>query len=214
MPTYPHFQYESALWAHGSTTIIGLDEVGRGALAGPVVVGAVAFTPNVQKHPDFDKIATVRDSKTLSRRQLANFDIAIRQLATFVGIGTASSAEIDTLGIKPATHLAAVRALQNTPPTDDMRLITDFGLFDRKQPISFPYDEYINGDANSFTISAASIIAKVWRDNYMHNLSQEQEIDDYDWTHNVGYGTHTHCDALKKYGPSPHHRLTFIKRLL
>lgn len=210
MPTLPHFQYESALWAQNLTMIIGLDEVGRGALAGPVVVGAVAFSPEFQSHPEFDKIAIVRDSKTLSIKQRTRLDETIRQLAVFINVGVGTPQEVDDLGIKPATHLAAIRALENIPTTDGVHLITDFGLFDRKQTTPYAYDEYLDGDANSFTIAAASILAKVWRDNYMRNLAEDQTIPDYGWEHNVGYGTTAHYDALSRHGPSPHHRLTFI----
>lgn len=198
----PKRDYEIALFKQGYKRIAGLDEVGRGSWAGPVVAAAVIIP---QK-----RIYKLRDSKLLTsdeRRKLAN---KIIQEAVSYSIYFVSHHQIDILGLHPATILAYKKALKN------MSIKADFVLVDAyKIPIlTTPHLPLIKGDMKCVSIAAASIIAKVARDNFMIELSKIYPR--YDWHNNKGYPSPKHKLALKEFGPTPFHRKSFapIKRLL
>lgn len=183
--------------------IVGIDEAGRGSWAGPLVVGAVII--NQSKDVDY-----IKDSKQISKVKREKFSYQILKDHDS-GIGIASVQEIIELGINNATFLAIDRATKKLSQAPDIALIDGNYkcIIDIKN-----YQNIIKGDNISVSIAAASIIAKVHRDNYMAKLSQEVTL--YDWQNNVGYGTKSHMELLKKHGVSPHHRSNYkpIQKLL
>ncbi|MFA7276052.1 MAG: ribonuclease HII [Pseudobdellovibrionaceae bacterium] len=207
MATKPNFRYEDD---HAPTPVIGLDEVGRGPLAGPVVAAAVYIPTAKRKHPVW---SSVKDSKQLTpQRRDILFDV-IQQQCSY-GIGSASVAEIDEINILQATFLAMRRAIANMPPLPHVSPVM---LIDgNRTPKDWPWQcvTLIKGDALSVSIAAASILAKVTRDHLMCNLAEQ--FPAYGWADNAGYGTPSHLDALEKWGATAHHRQSFapIKNLL
>lgn len=194
--TPPDLTFEDAARAMGHTRIAGVDEVGRGPLAGPVMACAVILNP--------DAIPPgLADSKTISaKRRDALFDL-IPQMAQ-VGYGQASVDEIEALNILAASHLAMVRALADLPVAADYALIDG----NRMPPaLPCPGRTIVRGDTLSLSIAAASIMAKVWRDRVMVGLAQQHP--GYGWDRNAGYPTREHHAGLKCHGVSPHHRRTF-----
>ncbi len=193
-------RYERALLAQGVRYIAGVDEVGRGPLAGPVVCAAV-----IMPLAEEDILAGVDDSKKLSakkREQLAE-EIKKRALAyTIVEIG---EKEIDEINILQATKLGMKRALETLSIAPDT-VLTDGNM---TLDISFPQRSVIHGDALSYSIGAASIIAKVYRDALMDEYAKEYPM--YAFNSNKGYGTAAHIQAIKEYGLCPIHRRTFTK---
>lgn len=190
--------------------VAGIDEAGCGPLAGPVVAAALIF-----KTPDLplELLSLINDSKKMSekKRHMA-FKILNSLDESFVtyGIGVASVTEIDLLNVGRATRLAMERAVQALP------LPPEFALIDgiRKPNLPCPSMTVIKGDGKSMSIAAASIIAKVTRDNLMHKL--DAEYPNYGWGRNAGYGTAAHLKAISDYGITPHHRKSFdpIRSLL
>ena len=205
----PHFDIESTHWNNGHEVVIGLDEVGRGALAGPVVVGAVAFPHQFVEQPERAQVTGVRDSKTLSPQARAKASFKIKRYAFHWAVGVMPAEVVDRVGIIPAVKLAALSALAA------IGIDNAFVLYDRSL-LSRPFRQYRcaeikDGDDNCFSIAAASIIAKVWRDNYMQRLHRDWRLRVYQWNNNVGYASIQHRQAIQAYGPSPFHRTTFIK---
>ena len=194
MKIYEH-KYEDLGW------ICGIDEVGRGPLAGPVVAGAVIL-------PRDSKILYLNDSKQLTAKKRDElYDVIMRE-AVAVGIGYASPARIDEINILQATYEAMRLAIADLGTEPDLMLndaVTIPGIPYRQIPI-------IKGDAKSVSIAAASIIAKVTRDRMM--VEYDKIIPGYDFAKNKGYGTKAHIAALKELGPSPIHRATFIKNFV
>lgn len=197
----PDFEIEKGIWRSGFRVVGGMDEVGRGSFAGPVVAGVVVFERSI-KPP-----IKINDSKKLTAKQREEADRWIRDNALIVKLGQASVTQINKLGIKKATDVAFRRAVAG--------LKLDYLLIDA---FYVPYvrglkmesqKAIIKGDSLSYSIAAASIVAKVYRDNLMINLSQE--YSHYFWQENKGYGTKFHREAIKKYGPSKFHRKDFIK---
>jgi ribonuclease HII len=187
---------EQALWARGSTCVAGVDEVGRGPLAGPVMAAAVIL--------DADAIPQgLRDSKRLSAVRRAALAAEIRATAR-VGLGEASVAEIDALNILQATFLAMRRAVAALPGAPDHLLIDGNRL---PPDLPCPATPIVKGDARSVSIAAASIVAKVARDRVMMDLAQH--FPGYGWETNMGYPSKSHKSALRKLGVSPHHRRSF-----
>lgn len=181
--------------------ICGIDEVGRGPLAGPVVAGAVIL-------PKDDVILYLNDSKKLSEKKRETLYDEIMERAVATGIGMASPARIDEINILQATYEAMRMAISNLGVKPDILLndavtIPDVDI--RQIPI-------IKGDAKSVSIAAASIIAKVTRDRLM--VEYDKVLPGYDFSSNKGYGTKAHIAGLKKLGPSPIHRATFIKNFV
>lgn len=198
---HPDFSYELQLLDQGFSVIAGFDEVGRGCWAGPVVVGAVIFPAKFYKEPE-EIMLKIRDSKTLSERQRLGIETYIKTTAIWA-IGECSNSEIDKIGIGPATRLAAQRAL------DNLSLKPDYLLFDGRESTQslIPQQAIIDGDALSTSIAAASILAKNYRDKFMHDY--EAKYPGYGFDKHVGYGTKAHQEALKIYGPGKIHRYSY-----
>jgi len=198
-PRTPHLKAEFALWRDGKRLVVGVDEVGTGALCAPVVAAAVLVRPHTRK------IKGVRDSKTLSSRQRERLveDIKARSLAW--GIGAASVAEIERLNVRNAAHLAMRRALRRLPPFDHV-LVDGQKITGMEEHIG-PYTPIVKGDASSYAIACASVIAKVTRDRLMARLAVR--YPGYGWEHNAGYATRDHVIGLRELGISPHHRRTY-----
>lgn len=188
--------YERRFWGRGVRWVAGVDEVGRGPLAGPVVAAAVIL-------PEGCSVEGAGDSKRLpaTRRETLSGDIRARAFA--FGIGAASVREIDSLNIATATARAMARALAALPVRPG-HVVVD-GLPVRR--LNWPHDAVVGGDGLVHSIACASIVAKVCRDALMHRLAERYPA--YGWRTNVGYGTPQHLDALRRVGPSPHHRRTF-----
>ena len=181
--------------------ICGIDEVGRGPLAGPVVAGAVIL-------PKDDPILYLNDSKKLSEKKREALYDEIMERAVATGIGIVSPARIDEINILQATYEAMRMAIGNLKVQPDLLLndaVTIPGVDIRQVPI-------IKGDAQSVSIAAASIIAKVTRDRLM--VEYDAVMPGYDFAANKGYGTKKHIEGLKELGPSPIHRMTFIKKYI
>lgn len=193
----PNLQIEQELWARGVQLVAGIDEVGRGCVAGPVVAAACILPPGI------DVIPGVRDSKTLSARQRERLVAEIRQVALRIGIGAASRREIDRYNIRVATVLAMQRALARLGSWDHL-LYDGTPLPEFAGPTS---TSIVKGDAHCLSIACASILAKVTRDHLMALLARRHP--EYGWERNAGYGTAEHLAALRQCGPTPHHRQTF-----
>ncbi|MGZ6006181.1 MAG: ribonuclease HII [Rhizomicrobium sp.] len=192
----PHYIFESRVLKRIDGLVAGVDEAGRGPLAGPVLAAAVIL--NRAKIPK-----GLNDSKQLSAERRDELFSHIMFSAIAVGVGEASVDEIDLINIRQATHMAmarAVRALQFQPA---------FALVDGNDApaLPCPCDTIVEGDAKSVSIAAASIIAKVTRDRMMTALHDAHPH--YGWARNKGYGTPEHLSALTQFGPSPHHRRSF-----
>lgn len=191
--------YEKQYAAYGY--VCGIDEVGRGPLAGPVVAGAVIL------QPDCD-ILYINDSKKLSAKKREELYPIIMKEAVAVGIGMASPQRIDEINILQATYEAMREAIQNLSVKPDILLndaVTIPEVAVKQVPI-------IKGDAKSISIGAASIVAKVTRDRLMEEY--DKILPEYGFASNKGYGTKAHIEALKAYGPTPIHRNSFIRNFV
>src|SRR5216683_2569767 len=195
----PTLRFEKELWSKGLLRVAGVDEVGMAALAGPVVAAACLVTP------DTKLIRRVRDSKLLTRAQREELYELIRSRVARVGVGAASVAEIHRLNIYHASHVAMTRALRQIGEYDwvlvDGRRILDPAFAPGK------HSEIVKGDTKSFSIAAASIVAKVTRDRLMAKLATK--YPGYGWEHNCGYPTIDHRKALHELGVTPFHRQDF-----
>ena len=201
MTQNPDLFHEKELW-QAFPLIAGLDEAGRGALAGPVCVGTVILP---RKHPHLLRaLSRARDSKQLTPRQRTDLVPLIQQIALAHGIGFAPSEEIDRLGIVPATRLAASRALESIHILPDY-LLTDFRL--ELPELDIPQTAIVKGDARSLSIACASILAKTARDEYMRGL--DGEYPQFHFARHKGYGTLLHRKKILELGHSPVHRKTF-----
>lgn len=201
MTQNPDLAYETELW-RAFPFIAGLDEAGRGALAGPVSVGTVILP---RDHPHLLRtLSRVRDSKQLSPRKRTALSPLIRETALAHGVGFASSEEIDQMGIVPATRLAANRALESLAYYPDF-LLTDFRL--ELPELDIPQTAIVKGDAKSLSIACASILAKTARDEFMHEL--HDSYPKYRFPKHKGYGTLFHRNQIEQLGHSPVHRKTF-----
>lgn len=178
--------------------VAGIDEVGRGPLAGPVVACAVVLPHDL---PD-DLLARLADSKALKAGVREELDAEIRAVAD-VGLGEASVAEIDTWNILQASHIAMARAAANLAQAPDYALVDG----NRLPALPCPGEAVVGGDASVASIAAAGIVAKVARDAAMDRL--DVECPGYGWARNRGYGTAEHRRALAELGPTPHHRRSF-----
>lgn len=200
LPKIPDLFFENHLWARGYSLIAGLDEAGRGAWAGPVSAGAVILPP-LPNLPDL--LARVRDSKQMVHNQRMLWAEEIRKVALAWGVGFATHAEIDALGIVPATRLAMQRALEQTRLQPDHLLVDALRLPD----LPIPQTSLVKGDARSLSIAAASILAKTARDLVM--MEMDANFPDYGFARHKGYGTASHCEALRQHGPCSIHRFSF-----
>ena len=194
----PSLEREVALWDVGRTVVAGLDEAGRGPLAGPVVAAAVVFPPGCPRIRGLD------DSKRCTARQRERLAILVRERALAVAVGAASVHEIDRFNIRRASILAMRRALTRLaiPPA----AIRVDGL--PCPELGLPHEAIIDGDALCYSIAAASVIAKTVRDRLMMRLAPR--YPGYAWDQNMGYATALHRDALAAQGPTPHHRRSFF----
>lgn len=192
--------------------VCGIDEAGRGPWVGPVVAGAVIF---INREIEPELLNGIDDSKKLStqkRRRLYDLLLQEEQKGHICcGIGEASAKEIDEQNILQATFLAMKRAVQK------LKIQPSYALIDgNRLPVDFccPCSCYIKGDSRSYSIAAASILAKVYRDNLLKNMAVK--YPQYGFEKNAGYGTKEHIDALKKYGITPEHRKSYrpIRELL
>lgn len=193
------WQIEDELYADGITCICGVDEAGRGPLAGPVCAAAVILPTHLE-------IPGLDDSKKLSDKRRRELFPIIKEQAIAYGIGLASHEEIDEINILQATFLAMRRAIEQLNGKADLALIdgnreTDFGL---------PVKTVVKGDSLSANIAAASVLAKVTRDEIMEAMAVE--YPQYGFEIHKGYGTKAHYEALRNHGPSPIHRVTFLKK--
>ncbi|MGQ9836763.1 MAG: ribonuclease HII [Cyanobacteriota bacterium] len=198
-PVKPSLVWEGSLWQQGIYRVAGVDEVGRGSLAGPVVAAAVILPVEI----DPTELEGVKDSKQLCPQQRTRWADRIQRLALAIGIGSASAAEIDQINIRRATVLAMQRALAT------------LGQFEHILLDGFPLPELgsqqtalVKGDQISLSIATASIVAKVWRDTLMQTW--DQQYPGYGWRTNVGYGTQAHRQALQDLGLTPQHRRSFV----
>lgn len=182
---------------HPTRLEAGIDEVGRGCLAGPVVAAAVILPE------DFD-LAGLTDSKQLTAHRREEYDLLIREKAIAVSVGSASVEEIDRLNILGATFLAMERAIEWLEPRPEYLLI-DGNRF--RSHLEIPYETIVGGDGRVASIAAASIVAKVYRDHLMAHLAEE--YPEYHWERNAGYGTAVHLATIRSHGLTPHHRRTF-----
>lgn len=200
IPTVPHLDFERSLWKAGLSAVAGIDEAGRGCLAGPVTAAAVIL-------PCQDAIqgilAGTRDSKQLSPQQREAMRVLIEKHARAWAVGWASQTEIDLCGILPATQLAAWRAVDALTVAPDHLLIDYLVL----PEIPLPQTRLVKGDARSLSIAAASILAKTHRDAWMADSARA--YPGYGFQDNKGYGTSDHREALLRLGPCPLHRLSF-----
>jgi ribonuclease HII len=197
----PTFDEERALHAHGATAIAGVDEVGRGCWAGPVMAAAVVFDADVYGQPE--RLAGVDDSKRLTSTQRTALVQSMHPYIRSAAIGWVSAHDIDCMGIIQATRVAMQQAVFGlTIPVD--ALLIDAVSFPHW---SIPQHSFIHGDSRSLSIAAASIIAKVARDRIMQQL--DTLTPHYGYATHKGYGTPVHQQALMRHGPSIHHRHTY-----
>jgi len=197
----PDLVLEKKLWDGGFDSIAGLDEAGRGALAGPVTVAAVVLPREPSRLSS--TLSGVRDSKLMTPAQRSRRVDAIKTSARAWSLGWASAAEIDAFGISAATRLAAERAIQQLSLLPDF-LLTDFHL---KPDTEIPFASLVKGDQKSLSIACASVLAKTARDDWMREL--DGQFPQYRFARHKGYGTLSHRTAIQRMGFSAVHRKTF-----
>ncbi len=191
---------ENEIFAEGYETLCGVDEAGRGPLAGPVYAAAVILPRGLE-------IPGLNDSKKLTEQKREALFLVICEKALSFGIAFASVEEIEEFNILNATFLAMNRAIEQLNPAPELALIDG----NRSTGIRFPSRCIVKGDASCADIAAASVLAKVTRDRYM--LEMAEKYPAYHFEQHKGYGTKLHYDALREYGPSPIHRMSFLKKL-
>jgi ribonuclease HII len=191
-----NYTFERTCWKLGHERVAGVDEAGRGPLAGPVVAAAVIFPQEVWIHG-------VNDSKKLSSRQREELEVIIKECAVSVGIGIVYPEVIDAVNIYQATLRSMEEAVAKLEPRPHHLLID--GPRYKQSPI--PYNAIVDGDAKCFSIAAASIVAKVTRDRLM--LQYDAQFPQYGFAKHKGYGTKAHMEAIRKYGPCEIHRKSF-----
>jgi ribonuclease HII len=197
-------QFERQFWEQGNARLAGVDEAGRGPLAGPVVAAALIFDRAFLEAEQYGLLLGIDDSKTLSEAQREYFfELLTRCGSLTYGVGSADVAEIDRLNILRATHLAMGRALLALSPPPDFVLVDGLPV----KGLPFPSLAIIDGDARCLSIAAASIVAKVTRDRMMREL--DGQYPGYGFSQHKGYGTKAHLQALLDLGPSPVHRRSF-----
>jgi ribonuclease HII len=193
------WEIEDLHFENGIKLICGVDEAGRGPLAGPVCAAAVILPPHAQ-------IPGLNDSKKLTDKKRRELYPVIMEQAVAYGIGFASHEEIDEINILQATYLAMERAIAKLSVRPELALIDG----NRAKDFGVPVKTVIKGDSLSASIAAASILAKVTRDDLM--LEAAREYPQYAFDVHKGYGTKAHYEALAAYGPSPIHRMSFLKK--
>jgi ribonuclease HII len=194
----PTLKRERELWAEGRHYVAGLDEVGRGPIAGPVVAAVVVFPPGHRP------IRGLRDSKQLSALQRGKLVLQIRKHALAWAVGAASVREIERINIRCASALAMRRAIERLPFFPDYLLVDGTAL----PELGSAHEPLVNGDAKCHSIAAASVLAKEMRDRLMRLLALR--YPSFGWQENKGYATADHLAALDRLGPTKHHRYGFI----
>lgn len=200
-PVVLTMEREQALAARGFSAVCGIDEAGRGPLAGPVVAAAVILPVGIQ-------LPGVNDSKKITEKKREQLFDFVKENALAWGIGQASETEIDEINILQATFAAMRRA------ADALQIPADFALVDgnRLPPLDIPAEFVIGGDGCVLSIAAASILAKVTRDRYMREMALQ--YPEYGFEKHKGYGTKAHYAAIAAHGICPLHRKTFLKKVL
>ena len=193
------WQIEHACVAEGYQIICGVDEAGRGPLAGPVCAAAVIL-------PLDTDIPGLNDSKKLTDKKRRELFPVIKEKALAYGIAFASHEEIDSINILQATYLAMERAMEQLSVKPDLALIDG----NRAKDFGLPVKTVVHGDSLSANIAAASVLAKVTRDTYMEEMAEK--YPEYGFEIHKAYGTKAHYEALRTYGPSPIHRNSFLKK--
>ena len=197
---FPHLEFEKRFWSAGMLHVAGLDEAGRGCWAGPVCAAAVILP----SHEDIlERLGGVRDSKQMSPTQRAFWAEEIKKNALAWGVGFASNREIDRKGIVPSTRLAMRRALEKCD-VHPQHLLLDYLLL---PGVDVPQTALVHGDAQSLSIAAASVLAKTARDTRL--LAMDGKYPGYGFGQHKGYGTARHRQALREFGVSPIHRMSF-----
>lgn len=194
------WELEKEIYAQGCTLLCGVDEAGRGPLAGPVCAAAVILPAGLE-------LPGLNDSKKLSEKQREALFMPIKAAARAYGIAFATVEEIENLNILNATFLAMNRAIAQLSPQPELVLIDG----NRSTGITLPSRCVVKGDSRCADIAAASVLAKVSRDHYM--LEMAKEYPEYGFERHKGYGTKLHYEAIRKYGPCPIHRPSFLKKL-
>ena len=213
----PNFKYERELWNRGLKYVAGVDEVGRGCFAGPVVAAAVAFAPEFElRIKNYELGIRIDDSKKLTKLQREKAEKWIKENVTTWGIGEASAALINRLGMGNAAKVAfrkAVKAANQNSKLEyilvDAFFIPFLSGFPRSRQLAI-----INGDEKSVSIAAASIVAKVYRDALMEKIGSRRRYKKYKWVFNKGYGTKHHQEAILRYGITGYHRKQFVETFL
>lgn len=212
----PTLRMERALFRDGAPLVIGCDEVGRGAIAGPVAVGLGVFLPDVRRMP-----TGLRDSKLLSEARRDALHPEVLAWAPHSAVGLADNAEVDELGIVPGLGLAAVRALESlvaqAVPVESAVVVLD-GSHDWLTPALAEWAEYsrprvvtrVKADRDCATVAAASVLAKVHRDRLM--IEADAAHPGYEWAGNKGYASAGHYAAIDRLGPSPLHRWSWLRQ--
>ncbi len=208
MRVQPNLEHELELASAGHHFVAGIDEAGRGALAGPVVAAAVMLP--LDRFDLARALSEVRDSKQLSPASRQRCWQEIQEIAIAVGIGEASSKEVDDLGLLPATQTAMQRAVEALDPQPSHLLVDHI----RIPELELPQEPITRGDQSVLSIAAASVVAKVWRDRLMAELGER--YPGYGFERHKGYGTEKHRQALAHMGPCPDHRHSYapVKRAL
>jgi len=201
LPDRPDLTFEKKLWEGGIALIAGVDEAGRGALAGPVSAGVVILPSN---HTDIaEQLIGVRDSKVMTPKAREAWALVIKEVAVAWGVGFSSADKIDRVGIVPATYRAVNHAI------DQIECVIEHFLVDyiRIPDVDAPQTPLVKGDARSLSIASAAILAKVTRDELM--MRMDVEYPGYGFASNKGYATEMHRKAIKQLGPCRFHRKTF-----
>ena len=193
------WEFENRYLSEGYKMVCGVDEAGRGPLAGPVCAAAVILPPNID-------IPGLNDSKKLSDKKRRELFPVICEKAVAYAIAFSDQKEIDEINILQATYLAMERAIRQLPVKPDFALIDG----NRAKDFGVPLETIVGGDGRSASIAAASILAKVTRDDYM--LEMAKTYPEYSFDIHKGYGTKAHYAALTEHGPCPIHRMTFLKK--
>lgn len=189
--------WERGLWSRGVEVVAGVDEVGRGPLAGPVVAAAVVLPPECL-------LEGMTDSKRLTPARREELARVVGERASWVGVGAASAREVDRLNVRRATALAMQRAVARLPVRPGHLLVDGLPVPELGEGT---HTAVVEGDRLVHCISCASVVAKVVRDRLMARLAAR--YPQYGWERNKGYGTREHLEALARYGPTPHHRRSF-----
>ena len=194
------WEKENSIRAEGFAVICGVDEAGRGPLAGPVCAAAVILPQNAE-------IPWLNDSKKLSEKRREEVFDEIADCAVSFGVAFASVEEIEKFNILNATFMAMNRAIAELEPVPELAIIDG----NNASGVKFPNRTIIKGDGCCASIAAASVLAKVTRDRYMYDM--DALYPEYGFAKHKGYGTAAHYEALRKYGPSPIHRMSFLRKM-